>query len=57
MPYKDNFDYPVFEELQCKSLYEVNQMADQGAFDPNNNAKQKRCEVNILGMTNESKNP
>lgn len=57
MPYKDNFDYPVSEELQCKSLYEVNQMADQGAFDPNNNAKQKRCEVNILGMTNESKNP
>ena len=35
-PYKRDFDCPVPEGEQCKSLYEVHKMADQGKYDPNN---------------------
>ena len=33
MPYKNDFDCPVPKGLQCKSLYEINKLADQGIFD------------------------
>ena len=35
MPYRNDFDCPVPKGLKCKSLYEINKMADQGIFDPN----------------------
>lgn len=31
-PYKSDFDCPIPEGQHCKSLYEVNKMADEGAF-------------------------
>ncbi len=34
-PYKSDFDCPVPIGERCKSLYEVNQMADRGKFAPN----------------------
>jgi hypothetical protein len=34
-PYKSDFDCPVPKGEKCKSLYEVNQMADRGKFAPN----------------------
>lgn len=34
-PYKSDFDCPVPQGERCKSLYEVNKMADKGKFDPN----------------------
>ena len=37
MPYRNDFDCPVSQGLKCKSLYEVNKMADFGVFDPNYN--------------------
>ena len=35
MPHKNDFDCPVPKGLKCKSLYEINKLADQGTFDPN----------------------
>ena len=46
MPYKSDFDCPIPEGQKCKSLYEINKMADQGMFDPNsndNNDQANRC--------------
>ncbi|EER21714.1 MULTISPECIES: conjugal transfer protein TraV [spotted fever group] len=34
MPYCSDFDCPIPEGIKCKSLYEVNKMADLGIFDP-----------------------
>lgn len=31
-PYKSDFDCPMPEGQHCRSLYAVNQMADDGAF-------------------------
>ena len=65
MPYKNDFDCPIPKGQKCKSLYEVNKMADQGVFDPNNSDKfmnksrnkLNRCS-NIYGeIGNESKHP
>ena len=39
MPYRNDFDCPVSYGLKCKSLYEVNKMADLDMFNPNNNDK------------------
>lgn len=35
MPYKNDFDCLIPQGQKCKSLYEINKMADQGRFDPN----------------------
>ena len=40
MPYRNNFDCKIPKGIKCKSLYEVNQMADQGIFTPQK-AKEK----------------
>lgn len=37
MPYRNDFDCPLPQGLKCKSLYEVNKMADLDMFNPNNN--------------------
>ncbi|MFP3120182.1 conjugal transfer protein TraV [Rickettsia sp. R2] len=42
MPYRSDFDCPIPEGIKCKSLYEVNKMADLGMFDPN---KQNNLEI------------
>ena len=34
--YKSDFDCPIPKGVQCKSLYEVNKMADTGKFSPGN---------------------
>ena len=34
-PYKSDFDCKMPKGEHCKSLYEVNQMADTGKYDPN----------------------
>lgn len=34
IPYSNNFDCKIPQGMKCKSLYEVNQMADQGIFSP-----------------------
>ena len=34
-PYKSDFDCPISEGQKCKTLYEVNKMADEGRFGPN----------------------
>lgn len=39
MPYGNKFDCPIPKGQQCKSLYEINKMADQAMFDPNNHDK------------------
>lgn len=46
MPYQSDFDCPIPSGQKCKSLYEINKMADQGMFEPNNyenNDQSKRC--------------
>ncbi len=46
MPYRNDFDCPLPQGLKCKSLYEVNKMADFDMFNPNNNDKynfKSRC--------------
>lgn len=35
-PYGSKFDCPIPDGLRCKSLYEVNKLADSGMFDPAN---------------------
>ena len=48
-PYKSDFDCPVPRGERCKSLYDVNKMADQGKFSPkhlnkiNSENKKSRC--------------
>ena len=32
-PYRSDFDCPIPDGLQCKSLYEVNELVDSGMFD------------------------
>ena len=34
-PYKSDFDCKVPKGQQCKSLYQINKMTDEGKFDPN----------------------
>ncbi|WP_341756990.1 MULTISPECIES: conjugal transfer protein TraV [unclassified Candidatus Tisiphia] len=34
-PYRSDFDCKIPDGEHCKSLYEINKMADQGKFDPN----------------------
>ncbi|HJD59276.1 MAG TPA: conjugal transfer protein TraV [Rickettsia endosymbiont of Omalisus fontisbellaquei] len=34
MPYQSDFDCKIPVGQKCKSLYEINKMADAGAFDP-----------------------
>lgn len=34
-PYRSDFDCPISEGQKCKSLYEINKMADEGKFGPN----------------------
>lgn len=34
-PYKSDFDCKIPKGEHCKSLYEVNQLADTGKYDPN----------------------
>ena len=34
-PYKSDFDCAIPEGQKCKSLYEINKMADEGKFGPN----------------------
>ena len=41
-PYKSDFDCPLPKGEQCKSLYEINQMANAGQFAPENKDPQKR---------------
>ncbi|XVN40722.1 MAG: conjugal transfer protein TraV [Rickettsia endosymbiont of Argas persicus] len=49
MPYRNDFDCLLPQGLKCKSLYEVNKMADFDMFNPNNNDKSNintsRCSV------------
>lgn len=42
MPYQSNFDCKIPVGQKCKSLYEINKMADLGMFDPElQNTQQK----------------
>lgn len=34
-PYTSDFDCPISEGQKCKTLYEINKMADEGRFGPN----------------------
>ncbi|WP_103896860.1 conjugal transfer protein TraV [Rickettsia fournieri] len=43
MPYRSDFDCPIPEGIKCKSLYEVNKMADLGMFDPSKQDNIKIC--------------
>ncbi len=43
MPYQSHFDCPIPDGLKCKSLYEVNKLADQGIFEPERNQKLNQC--------------
>lgn len=56
-PYKSDFDCPIPDGLQCKSLYEVNELVDSGAFDEKidgkpvkelDNADNTRCKCKKL---------
>ena len=48
-PYKKDFDCPVKEGLNCKSLYDISQMADRGLFGPH---AKKQNEQNCVGCNN-----
>ncbi len=55
MPYRSDFDCPLPQGLKCKSLYEVNKMADLDMFNPNNNDKpnfKSRCSARCFGGYN-----
>ena len=40
-PYKSDFDCPIPDAEQCKSLYEVNKMTDQGKYTPREGVVEK----------------
>ena len=42
-PYKKQFDCPMTDGPKCKSLYEISEMADKGAFGPH--AKKSEVEA------------
>ena len=46
-PYKSDFDCKMPKGEQCKSLYEVNQMADTGKYDPNPPSDTHCCEEGV----------
>ncbi|WP_342269526.1 conjugal transfer protein TraV [Rickettsia endosymbiont of Orchestes rusci] len=56
MPYRNDFDCPLPQGLKCKSLYEVNKMADFDMFNPNNNNDKpnfkSRCFARCSGRYN-----
>ncbi|XVN44307.1 MAG: conjugal transfer protein TraV [Rickettsia hoogstraalii] len=56
MPYRSDFDCPLPQGLKCKSLYEVNKMADLDMFNPNNNNDKpnfkSRCSTRCFGGYN-----
>lgn len=43
MPYQSHFDCPIPDGLKCKSLYEVNKLADQGIFEPERDKALNQC--------------
>lgn len=43
MPYQSHFDCPIPDGLKCKSLYEVNKLADQGIFEPESDKTLNKC--------------
>ena len=51
MPYRSDFDCPIPEGIKCKSLYEVNKMADLGMFDPNKQDNIKICYNKNINIT------
>lgn len=52
MPYRNDFDCPLPQGLKCKSLYEVNKMADQNMFNPNNNNDKPNLKSRCFGRYN-----
>ncbi|XBG66787.1 hypothetical protein AAGW17_04020 [Rickettsia sp. Oklahoma-10] len=49
---RSNFDCPLPQGLKCKSLYEVNKMADQNMFNPNNNNDKPNFKSRCSGRYN-----
>ncbi|MCZ6924008.1 MAG: conjugal transfer protein TraV [Rickettsia endosymbiont of Ixodes persulcatus] len=52
MPYRSDFDCPLPQGLKCKSLYEVNKMADLDMFNPNNNNDKPNFKSRCFGRYN-----
>ncbi len=52
-PYRSDFDCPIPDGYKCKSLYEVNNLVDLGAFEEKplkqiKKTDEKRCECKKL---------
>jgi hypothetical protein len=48
-PYKSDFECPIPEGEHCKSLYEINQMVDEGKYAPElyfEGRKKAKCKSN-----------